>query len=115
PNIVYYDKACRIYLSLRKHLRHKGLYYERLRKLYDNVCFIVDKFHIKSHVDGFCEERCNPNFVDSWVASESGEGKFNTQVAEQGNVWFGQISHILRNVNAVTHDFFMYTLVDKRN
>ncbi|ORY43720.1 hypothetical protein BCR33DRAFT_738458 [Rhizoclosmatium globosum] len=117
PFVLYYDKACRLLQSLVVQIRQGNdeVKKAQLLAVYDRVALIVDKFHFRGHQDEYCEMWCNPTFVDSVLKKKGYIKKFNTSAAEQGNVWFSGISHILRDLDAVTHDFFLFSLVDKRN
>ncbi|KAJ3303317.1 hypothetical protein HDU76_005372 [Blyttiomyces sp. JEL0837] len=104
--VIYYDRACKLYQTLENDPQTKHLL--------GKVAFLVDLFHFRGHNDTYCREKCNP--ITAGVEFEkAGMEKFNTSAAEQVNVWFGRISHMLRYIDPKLHDFYLYSLVDYRN
>ncbi|KAI9337207.1 hypothetical protein BDR26DRAFT_981053 [Obelidium mucronatum] len=121
PSHLYYDKNCIKLRSIAKKLRDLGEitsessdFHIGLLRVYLRVFFLLDEFHFLRHTEEFCTRYCNPSYGKD-NCKRVGVSDFNTQIAEQTNVWFGEVSHIMKNLDACQHDFFMWNLVDFRN
>ncbi|KAI9326950.1 hypothetical protein BDR26DRAFT_924154 [Obelidium mucronatum] len=121
PSHLYFDKNCLIFRSIAKMLREHGdinenspPFFVSLLCIYLHVLLLLDEFHFLRHTEAFCNYYCNP-LLGKQNCARAGVSDFNTQIAEQTNVWFGQIAHIMRYFDAVQHDFMMWSLVDMHN
>ncbi|KAJ3280104.1 hypothetical protein HDU79_011987, partial [Rhizoclosmatium sp. JEL0117] len=92
-----------------------GFTMDELQKFWQSVALIVDDFHHGGHRDTTCDRFCNPNFVKLLFRKLGIKETVNHQAAEQRNRWISRIAHMIRDVDALQHDFYMYTLVHSLN
>ncbi|KAJ3320902.1 hypothetical protein HDU76_000196 [Blyttiomyces sp. JEL0837] len=104
--ILYYDRACKLYRSMTSDVESASLL--------ANLALLVDFFHFRGHNDEYCRNHCNPHTAEKQF-QQAGLNKFNTSAAEQANVWFSRISHMLRYIDSELHDFYLFSLIDFRN
>ena len=108
PEYFIYDDACRFRLFLQK----KGDKQElspRLQKITpDKVKYVVDKMHIKGHVDPWCKANCDPQWFPDLKL-------INTQVCEQTNYWGNRYKFSLKYMNFLRYNFFLFIIFNEFN
>ena len=77
-------------------------------KILSNTKVVVDRFHYKTHVDGYCSLNNNPHSISDLDG-------INTSVCEQTNFWFGLYKHILKHMNYEHFHFIIFILCNEFN
>ena len=67
--------------------------------IFANINYVVDRLHIKEHVDPVCLKTCHPNLFPDL------EGQ-NTEVCEQTNFWIGKYKYNCKHMNILRFNFF---------
>ena len=109
---VGYDSACELKPFLQN-LAQKGN--EGAAILLKDTAFVVDRFHIKGHVN----PKCNPNSplcefhpdMDTYSAIKTA----NTECAEQCFSFLKRFRHMMKYMNKNKFHFFLQTIVLARN
>ncbi|KAI9328265.1 hypothetical protein BDR26DRAFT_808476 [Obelidium mucronatum] len=83
--------------------------------LYQKIIWVVDRFHFRNHSfrDRFCMENCDAGSFSRLY--QGNKPLFNTSAAEQWAGWFEKMGHILRYLDPLQADFFLFSMVDMRN
>jgi hypothetical protein len=117
PQVLWYDNNCNILRTLHGEKEWENM--ATTRNFFDGSLLVVDVFHFKCKhkaSDHLCSQECNPIRFSDWLRTEDGmDWRFNSSAAEQGNVWYGKFSNIVREMCAVKHDFVMDEVVKRRN
>ncbi|KAI8852828.1 hypothetical protein BC829DRAFT_414265 [Chytridium lagenaria] len=114
PTFIFFDKACRFLPSVQNAIDdvENPMTAVLYRRLVEDVVWLVDKFHFRSHNDAKCKELYNPKIAKD---AFNDIGSWNTQAAEQANAWLQRIAPVLRTTDPILHDFYLYSFVDTRN
>ncbi|KAI8853693.1 hypothetical protein BC829DRAFT_413608 [Chytridium lagenaria] len=114
PTFTFFDKACRFIPSVKHAIDavDNPITANTFRRVIDEVVWLVDKFHFKSHNDERCKELFNPELAEIAFPEL---GRWNTQAAEQANAWLQRVANVLRTTDSLLHDFYMYSFVDSYN
>ncbi|KAI8846964.1 hypothetical protein BC829DRAFT_418793 [Chytridium lagenaria] len=93
PTFTFFDKACRFIPSVKHAIDavDNPIMANTFRRVIDEVVWLVDKFHFKSHNDERCKELFNPE-LDEIAFPEL--GRWNTQAAEQANAWLQRVANV---------------------
>jgi hypothetical protein len=106
--VFVHDDAC----HLRKFAGKRAHESSAAKKLaFPGTVYIVDRMHMKNHVDPWCKEHCDP---DAECNREYAEG-LNTEACEQLNAQVLRHKYMLRSMGQHTAAFFMHELADVRN
>ncbi|KIJ05333.1 hypothetical protein PAXINDRAFT_93606 [Paxillus involutus ATCC 200175] len=105
PNHIFYDNNCTLSYMVRNDPYFKS------------IGLSVDVFHFKckhSTEDEWCQQHCNPASFEDLVG-EDGKWLFNSSVAEQTNIWFGEYHSICREMTADRYAFFLDEMIIQKN
>jgi hypothetical protein len=69
---------------------------------------VVDKLHIKGHVDPECLSTCQPRLIPEL-------DYINTVICEQVNYWLGNFKHIVKHMNFYRFNYFLFIILDLYN
>jgi hypothetical protein len=69
---------------------------------------VVDKLHIKGHVDPECFSTCHPRLFPELDDN-------NTVICEQVNYWLGNFKHIVKHMNFYRFNYFLLIILDLYN
>ncbi|KAJ7063036.1 hypothetical protein C8F01DRAFT_1081698 [Mycena amicta] len=107
PTHIFYDNA----RHLLKHIVTQQDTY------FDNVNFVIDVFHSRSHDDDFCDKNCLPILFPELCTSCNGKEVwiFNSSVCEQTNIWYGAFQAIVREMAEPRYNFFLDEMVSVYN
>jgi hypothetical protein len=102
---LIYDNAC----SLEKFLKNRNIKQSSERGLkLDNMKLVIDRLHLKNHVDPECHKNFDANNYDELF-------NINTVVCEQTNFWMSRFKYIMKHMNFHRFNFFMYIILNKYN
>ena len=108
PNYLIYDDACR----LRRFIENRNSNLpcnNRIAKITpDKIRYVVDKMHIKGHSEQWCLENCHPKLFPEL-------DNVNTVVCEQTNFFVDNYKHILKYMNFLRFNFFLYIVLNEFN
>ncbi|KAI9326518.1 hypothetical protein BDR26DRAFT_809545 [Obelidium mucronatum] len=96
PTFMFYDKACVFVRTLKNGA-------QQIKPLHKN----------HSRPDRFCMENCDARSFSRLY--QGNKPLFNTSAAEQCAGWFEKMGHILRYLDPLQADFFLFSMVDMRN
>lgn len=99
-----YDNACHLKKYMKKSM---SLTTDRAIKL-SQVQFVIDRLHIKNHVDAECKKTYNANLYSELKA-------INTVVCEETNFWFSRYKYIAKHMNSERYFFFIYIILNTYN
>jgi tmRNA-binding protein len=100
-----YDEACHLLKYLKDNKINETT--SRDKKLCTKRHY-VDKLHIKNHTDNWCLYNCDPNKVPEL-------SELNTVVCEQINFWLSRFKYIVKHMNFVRYQFFLFNILSMHN
>lgn len=106
PDVAFFDSACRFGPFLKRNPQYT---------FGNRVRWVVDRFHICGHKesDEVCQEHYAPKVVD--LVNQGCEPMFASSMAETTNRWLSRISSFLRDVDDLTFNFILLSMVQWRN
>ena len=104
---MYYDDACRLrrFIENRRDMQISGQ--NRLENI-SNIDFVVDKLHIQGHTEKWCHENFHPKLFPEL-------DRVNTVVCEQINFWLRPYKHIMKYMNEIRFNFYLYFILNEYN
>ena len=103
PNFIIYDDACHLHPFMEKHNKLKD---ERLKK-FETLKFTIDRLHIHNHTRPICKEYSSEKHTELV--------DINSVVCEETNYWFGGYKHIMKHMNYVRFNFYLYIIFNCYN
>lgn len=76
-------------------------------RMWQDVKKVIDRLHLKNHVDPSCKTKYNPDILLS--------KNYNTMSAEQINVWASRLKRMMTAMPYLHHMFFFHRMVKRRN
>lgn len=119
---ICYDDAC----HLRKYARNPNrIAYTEHTKQLASVEMVVDKMHMKGHIDPWCLQNCNPSKFESlhkvpcliymFPNTSCYLLQVDTEVCEQVFSWLSRYSRITQKMSQDTFMFFLLCVCDLHN
>ena len=99
-----YDNACHLKAYINKSMNSST---DRARKL-QQVRFVIDRLHIKNHVDANCHKNYNADLEPELL-------EINTVVCEETNFWLSRFKYIMKHMNSQRFYFFLYIVINSYN
>ena len=109
PQYLVYDDACRLRRFIENRLSDETRETSRLDNITPNkIIYVVDKLHIQGHTETWCHENCHPRLFPELE-------RINTVVCEQINFWLGGYKHIMKHMNEIRYNFYLYIIFNEYN
>ena len=105
PKYLIYDNACK----LEAYLKKRSIKDKSIRGgVLCNMTFVIDRLHIKNHTNENCHKYNNPYLFDDLI-------NINTVVCEETNFWLSRFKYIMKHMNKVRFNFFLYIICNAYN
>ncbi|KZV90926.1 hypothetical protein EXIGLDRAFT_592899, partial [Exidia glandulosa HHB12029] len=113
PSFIFYDDNCHLWKYLNALPQDSPI-----REFFKRIGLPVDVFHFSSkHKEGdlVCQTHCNPANFPDLVNQADGSWTYNSSAAEQANRWLNKFKGIVREMNALSFNFFLDEMIMLRN
>ena len=108
PLVLIHDDSCHLRRFAAKHARKSPLT-EKLQ--HPHVRYIVDRLHIKGHVDAWCLRECHPDVPGNMPFTEG----VQTSAAATLNSLMSRHRTAVRCMGRLMRSFFIHEVVETRN
>ncbi|CAF0905966.1 unnamed protein product [Didymodactylos carnosus] len=111
PSVMCYDKACSLYLFIRKHYNQENLQSLQRTEFVKNMTMAIDSFHVKNHNRPMCKTFMRPTHP-----SHNGiYDNINSQIAEQMFSYFSKFQNSFQGYHYPKSTVFFLLLFHLKN